>query len=686
MNRTLPSLFSLNYAVLAACIFAAGVLTTRADVTLPSLISDHAVLQRSEKTHIWGKASPGEKVSVALGSIKAETVADTEGKWFVDLNLDNIGQGPYELTVTGKNILTVKDIVIGEVWVASGQSNMAFQLYRCIGAKEEMAHSSNPMLRHFLMPVKYVQEPQESCRGEWKVASPETAGYFTAVGYYFGKKINETLNAPVGLLHSSLGGTPAESWTSLDALKQQPTLAESIDQISKDVADFPRKKLEYIAANQEWEKKTHRENFSANPAPFIAPNADTSDWVKVKIPGKLKDAGLPDSGIIWLRRSFTTKKASSPSMLAGNPIGFETIYLNGEKIKESKADNFDATGDISINPTFVNEGGNVITIRLYNVKGGAGILTGSGCKFNDVDLSGEWLAKAEQTFPALTKNELTAYPQPPKKLMRECDRPAHLYNGMIEPLISYTIQGAIWYQGEANAIRAFQYKTTFPAMIQNWRKKWNSDFPFYFCQLANYGSKSKFAINDSWAELRESQTQALSLPKTGQAVLIDTGEADDIHPRNKKDAGERLALVALAKTYGKNLVYSGPAFDSYKIEDNKIRISFKQPSNGLIAKPLGANYSVKSLTNAEKPLDRNSPNSELEGFAICGEDRRWVWADAKIDGDTVLVWSSTVTKPIAVRYGWSQNPTVNLYNKADLPAGPFRTDNFPWSTEAIKYQ
>ena len=668
-------------------VLAWGGVTAQADVTLPALISDHAVLQRSAKTNLWGTATPGEKVQISLADAQAETVADPDGKWKLFMDLTRVGPGPFDLTVTGNNNLTVKDVVVGEVWLAAGQSNMAFQLQKTIGYTEESPRSANPRLRQFVVPVKAEASPQGACTGAWIVASPATTGGFTAVGYYFGKKICEILNTPVGLINSAVGGTPIESWTSLEALKSQPTMTESIDKIAQTIKNFDQARVDYAAAQRAWEKKMNRENTPANPDLYSAPNIDTADWKKVKLPGKLRDAGLPDAGVVWLRRTVNIiNKADCGIRLAGAE-GFASVYINGKLIKEITPENYqDAGSGCKVNPTHINIGENQIAIRLHNAKGNIGMMAGAHYfMLCEVKLAGDWLAKAETAYPALTQAEAASYPVPPLKPLRPAECPAHLYNGMIHPLLATTIKGAIWYQGEHNSGRGFLYKTSFSALIQDWRTQWGYEFPFYYCQLPNNGGKSNAPRGSNWAELREAQTEALRLPNTGQAILIDVGEADDLHPRNKKVPGERLALLALAQTYGRDLVSASPRLDQYKVEGDKIRISFRAPTGGLVAQPVPQTYVVSSLDNVSKPLVRNSPNSELEGFAICGADKKWAWADAKIDGDTVLVWSPAVAKPVAVRYGWADNPTVNLYNQAGLPAGSFRTDDEPWITAAARY-
>ena len=670
-----------------AGVLAWGGLTAHADVTLPALISDHAVLQRSAKTAVWGTATPGESVRVALATAQAETVAGPDGKWKLALDLSQVGPGPFELTVKGNNTLTVKDVLVGEVWLAAGQSNMAFTLQKTIGAQEEIARAATPRLRQFTVPNKAEPTPQATCAGEWIVASPATAEKFSAVGYYFGKKISETLDTPVGLINAAVGGTPIESWTSLEALKSQPTMPESIEQIAKTIKNFDQSRVDYAAAQRAWEKKLNRENLPANTDLYSAPNIDTADWKKVKLPGKLRDAGLPDAGVVWLRRTVTIINKADCSIRLAGAEGFASVYINGKFIKEMKPENYqEAGGGFKVNPAHINIGENLIAIRLHNAKGNIGMMAGAHYfMLCEVKLLGDWLAKAETAFPALSKEEAASYPVAPLKPLRPAERPANLYNGMIHPLLATTIKGAIWYQGEHNSGRGFLYKTSFSAMIQDWRNQWGYEFPFYYCQLPNNGGKSNAPRGSNWAELRAAQAGALSLPKTGQAILLDVGEADDLHPRNKKVPGERLARLALAQTYGRDVVSESPRFEHYKVEGDKIRITFRSPTGGLVAQPVDKNYTVCSLDNAYKPLVRNSPNSELEGFAIWGADKKWVWADAKIDGDTVLVWSSAVPKPVAVRFAWADNPTVNLYNKAGLPAAPFRTDDEPWISAAARY-
>jgi len=662
----------------------------QADVKLPAIISNRMVLEKAERVPIWGKADPGEDVEVSLAGQTVKTQAGADGKWSVALDLKAVGPGPFEMTVQGKNKLTLADVAVGEVWVASGQSNMEWVVKNTIGAEAETAGSTNPLLRHFLVKKAAVPANADDTEGAWVSASPETTGGFTAVGYYFGKKLQSELKSPVGIINTSWGGTPSEAWTSAEALETVPELKAASERLWAEAASYPAAKEEYLKKMKAWLKETAREDKPVSDvAAFAGADISTDGWTKVKIPGLVEAPGLPKTGAVWLRKEITMPAAAD---LALNlPIdGFDSIYWNGGLLAQTTyqspggPNGVRRGGPLNIPAAKVLTGKNVLAIRLYAPAGPAKI---SGePKAGPMSLSGEWLAKAEHEFPALDQKAAAAAPQAPKAPMAPQNTSAFLFNGMISPILPYAISGAIWYQGESNAGRAVQYRTAFPLMIADWRKQWGQgEFPFYFCQLANFMPKTQEPGDSAWAELREAQSLTLNAPKTGQAVLIDIGEAGDIHPRNKKDVGERLARIALAKDYGQSVPCSGPVYESMKVENGKARLTFSSATGGLVAAPLAANYVVKSLTNETAPLVRNSPSSQLEGFAICGEDKVWVWADATIDGDDVIVWSDRVPSPVAVRYAWSNNPTCNLANGAGLPASPFRTDSFPATTEGKSY-
>jgi len=488
-------------AFLVLVLAALGSATeSRAELKLHTLFADHMVLQADFNCPIWGTADAGEEVSVSIGGQKKTAKADADGKWSLKLDPLKAG-GPHEMTVAGKTSVTVKDVLVGEVWVCSGQSNMEWVVSNSNNFDEEKAAANFPNIRHFLVKKNPQDTPIATLSGDWKLTTPETVGGFTAVGYFFGRELHQKLNVPVGLIHTSWGGTAAELWTSKPVLEGNPVLKPIVE-------------------------------------------------------------------------GFTKRMESYEKQLAGHK----------EALEKANAENKPA-------------------------------------------------------------------PKAPNKPMA----PSCLYNGMIAPVLPYGIKGAIWYQGESNAGGAKQYQTLFPEMIKNWRKDWGQgDFPFGFVQLANYQARKEQPADSNWAELREAQTMTLSLPKTGMAVIIDIGDAKDIHPRNKQDVGKRLALWAQSQVYGKELVYSSPLYESMKVEGGKVRVKFKHAGTGLEAK-----------------------GEKLTGFSIAGEDKKFVWADAKLDGfDSVIVSSDKVTAPVAVRYAWADNPECNLYNKEGLPASPFRTDDW----------
>lgn len=680
---------SLLRFVLSTALFSAAV--ARADVKLPAIISSHMVLEKTAKVPIWGKADPGEEVTVTFDGRTAKTTADASGKWMTTLDLKDSAPGPFEMTVAGKNKLTLSDVLVGEVWVASGQSNMEWQLANTLDADKEIAASANPMLRQFMVAKNATTEPLDNTTGSWVPASPTTSGWFSSVGYYFGKNLQNTLKIPVGIVNTSWGGTPSEAWTSAEALDTMPGLKERRESLQADLGVYPAKKKAFVEGLTAWIKENGREDKPvADAAAYAGMDVPPDGWVPVKLPGAVTASGLSDAGAVWLRKDIDVSKISGDLGLNLPIDGYDRIYWNGKLISQTKYQDFPGLGAVrkwgplNIPSADVRQGKNVLAIRLYEPVGPAKL--SAPLMAGTIPLAGEWLAKAEYSFPALDAAKTAAAPRPPVKCPDAQQVAGTLYNGMINPILPYAIKGAIWYQGEANAGRAFQYRTAFPLMITDWRKQWDQgDFPFYFCQLANFMPKKAEPGDSAWAELREAQSMTLSLPNTGEAVLIDIGESSNIHPRNKAEVGNRLSLIALARDYGKEAPFSGPVYDSMNIENGKAILSFKNTDGGLVAKALPETYTVNSLSKETAPLVRNSPASQVEGFAICGEDHKWVWADAKIDGDKVTVWSDKVPAPVAVRYAWADNPTCNLYNGAGLPASPFRTDDFPPVTLNGKY-
>jgi len=686
--NTHPILASVLVALLCAS-------PSRADIKLPSIISNGMVLEKSAKTPVWGTADPGEEVAVTFNGQTSRAKADGNGKWKIVLNLKKAAAGPFEMKIQGKNSLMLNDILVGEVWIASGQSNMGMLLKNTKGAEEEIAGSANPQLRQYLVKRLATPVPQDDTEGSWVSASPETSGEFTAAGYYFGRMLQRELKVPVGLVNTSWGGTPSEAWTSMEAIDSVPGLKERREKLWPNLIKHPeylKARTAYVEAMGKWIKDNKREDRPPGDVSlFAGENVPSKQWVKVEIPGTVSAAGLPDTGIVWIRKEVDVPTQSGANLPLALPIdGFDAVYWNGTQLAQTTYDRFGGKGAIrrfgkySVPAKLVKEGKNTIAIRLYQPVGPT-VFTGEPTA-GTLSLSGTWLARSEFKFPPLDKKAAAAAPQAPVAILDPSHTASAIYNGMVHPILPLAVSGVIWYQGESNAGRAYQYRSSFPLLIKDWRKQWGrDDLPFYFCQLANYLAKTPEPGDSQWAELREAQSMTLSLRNTGQAVIIDTGESGDIHPRNKKAVGERLALIALAKDYGKSVVYSGPVYDSMRSEGGKIRIKFRHTDGGLVAKPLPATYDVVSLKNETAPLVRNSPDSPLEGFAICGADHKWVWADARIDGRDVVVWSDKIPAPVAVRYAWADNPTCNLANGKDLPASPFRTDDFPPVTLNGKY-
>ncbi len=502
----------------ATLFFFCAASPVSADVSLPSVIGENMVLQQGMPIPIWGWADPGEEVTVKLERRKESATADGDGCWKVEIKKMKAG-GPYTMTVSGNNTINLYNILVGEVWVCSGQSNMQWSVQASQNSKMEIAAANYPRIRLFTAERTVASEPQKDVPGKWVECSPETVGEFSAVGYFFGRELHNKLQIPIGLINSSWGGTRAEAWTSMPTLKSDPMYQAILERGERDVENFKEAFDQYEEAYENWKQEMREAEVTGEPVP--------------------------------------------------NP------------------------------------------------------------------------------------------PRMPNLVYRNPHRPAVLYNGMIAPLIPYAVQGAIWYQGESNAGRAYQYRSLFKDMILDWRKNWgNEDLAFLFVQLANF--IQTYSPDTAWAELREAQAMALKLPNTGMAVTIDIGNPTDIHPRNKQEVGRRLALDALAGTYGKDdVIYSGPMYKSMEKEGAKIRISFNHLGGGLIS----------------------GDGKDLQGFLIAGSDRQFEEANAMIDGNDVIVWSDKVTRPAAVRYAWKDNPEeCNLYNRAGLPANPFRTDDWPGVT------
>ncbi|MFL6332571.1 MAG: sialate O-acetylesterase [Pyrinomonadaceae bacterium] len=643
----------------------------RADVRVPSLIGDNMVLQQGRKVRVWGRAEPGERVTVTFQGDKASATADARGRWEVYTGPHKAG-GPFELTVAGRNTLTFKNVLVGDVWVCSGQSNMEWVLANAQDGAQAAAGADYPFIHLFTVTKKTSAEPLEDVEGRWVVTTPKEAAQFSAVGYFFGRELYKVANIPLGLIHTSWGGTPAEAWTSRGALAADPALKPILDRYDRQLTDLPRLQREYDAARAEWERQYVAQDpgNKGEAEGYAKPGQETGDWKRMKLPQFWESAGLDVDGVIWFRREVEVPAAWAGKELTlklGAIDDFDTTYFNGERVGATGPDTPSAwvvPRLYRVPGSLVRAGSNTVAVRVFDRVGGGGFGGGEmslapadSAAGKAVALEGEWLYKEEATFPS-RRIDYSKQPQAPGPANQ--NSPTVLYNAMLAPLFPYAIRGAIWYQGESNAGRAYQYRTLFPAMIRDWRAAWKQgDFPFYFVQLANWKARPQDSIDSEWAELREAQTLTLkAAPNTGMAVTIDIGNPDDIHPRNKLDVGLRLAYWALADVYGmKNVEKSGPLYDAYKVEGDKVRVRFTH-AGGL------------------KTRDGAAP----AGFYVAGADRKFVPAEARIEKGEVVVWSKEVPAPVAVRYAWADNPSANLYNSDGLPASPFRTDDWPGVT------
>jgi sialate O-acetylesterase len=630
---------------LGAACWGAGAAPDPAQVRLPAIIGEHMVLQQKSDAPIWGWTDAGAEVKVSASWLREPLVAraDAQGAWKVRLRTPEAG-GPHTLTIRGANEITLKDVMIGEVWICSGQSNMEWPVSASDNAAEEIKAADYPKIRLFDVKNTYAATPQQDCTGAWTACAPGSVAGFSAVGYFFGRMIHKELGVPVGLIGSNWGGTVAEAWTSEATLRTIPDFKDGLAFVEK-----VRKNPELAAPDTRawWDK--------LDAAPGKA-DFDDAGWAKMELPARWEQKGLPDfDGIVWFRREIEIPTAWTCLDLKvhlGPLDDMDTAWLNGTLIGgEMKPGAWDKPRIYAAPSNAVKTGRNVLAVRVLDTGQGGGfagkpdqlkIVSSHG----EISMAGQWKYKAG---PAL--KELPRFPPTPAFNQNS---PTALYNGMIAPVAPFGIRGALWYQGESNVSRALQYRALFPAMIDDWRRAWDrGDFPFLYVQIAPfiYGNNE----NPAPAELREAQMLALRRPNTGMAVTMDIGNPRDIHPKNKQEVGRRLALWALAKTYGKGgLVYSGPIYKSMKKEGSKIRISFDHVGSGLSSKGGAPTH-----------------------FTIAAADGAFVPAQAAIDGSTVLVWADAVADPAAVRYAWGSADEPNLFNQEGLPASSFRTDDLP---------
>ena len=628
-----------------------------AQVKLPLLFSNNMVLQQGIEIPVWGWASPGEKITVTIDKTVASAKTTKDGKWSLKFPAMEYG-GPHKMTVTGKNTVTFENIMIGEVWVCSGQSNMEFHLITAKNGEAEIAASDYPDIRLFTVKKRISQNPQDQLEdGEWLKCSPATSPHFSAIAYFFGRELNQKLHVPIGLINTSWGGTIAETWTSDQMIAQNPDFTNQLEQLKKVNLDDYAKSIEKEVRDRVGETSTVDMGMNGGQPIWAAPEFNDTSWKTMELPGYIESNGLQGvDGIIWFRKEIylTPAEANQNSTLYLAKVNdSDNTFINGTLVGVTKLQ-AEKSRVYPIQAGILKPGKNILTVQMEDIGGMGGIYGNPAtlylqCGEKIISLVGSWKYKV-----GLVKFNTVLSPN---------SYPTLLYNGMIQPLVHYGIRGTIWYQGEGNAGRAKQYQRVFPDLIKDWRNHWNQgDFPFLFVQLANFMKTDSLPQESAWAELREAQSMALALPNTGMAVITDVGEALDIHPKDKQTVGKRLAISALKAAYNQDIIYSGPVYTEMKINGNKVALFFDQVGSGM------------------KIRDKYG---YIKGFAVAGEDHKFFWATVQLTGpNTLEVTSPEVQNPVAVRYAWGNNPDdANLYNSVDLPASSFRTDKWKGVTE-----
>lgn len=639
---------STFFAVLFV-LFAFSVEKMAAQIRLPKLISNGVVLQRNEELNIWGWAAANEKIVLKFNSKIYSAQANAEGNWIIKLPKQKAG-GPYQMVFQASNTVTVSDILFGDVWVCSGQSNMELPMER-VKEKYSQAikNAVNTNIRQFLVPDKYnfKNEATDFESGSWVVCSPEKILEFTAVGYFFANEIYKKEAVAIGLINSALGGSPVEAWMSEKALRAFPKQHQEAEKFKNDALIEEITKNDQ-KRNDDWytELNSKDKGFEKGKAIWNHSGINTSDWHEMEVPGYWANQPLGKvNGVVWFRKDIILPKSfegKSARLSLGRIVDQDYVYVNGQYIGTTGYQYPPRKYDVK--DAVLKEGKNTITVRVINNSGLGGFVLDKPYYLavgkDTIDLKGKWKYKLGAEMQALGGATFIRW------------KPEGLYNAMIAPLLNFKIKGVIWYQGESNAGNPNGYKDLFSAMITDWRANWKQgNFPFLFVQLANYMETKSEPVESNWAKLRQEQYETLSVPNTGMAVITDVGEWNDIHPLNKEAVGKRLALQARKLAYGETkLVASSPSPLKYTFEDDKVLIDFKDVGKGLMVKNGGA----------------------LKSFAISSDGKNFVWAKAELIGNTVKVWNSELKKPTIVRYAWADNPAnANLYSKEGLPAIPF---------------
>ena len=672
--------------ILLTVLAALSSVSLLAKVELTPLFSDNMVFQQSCKAPVWGKAAPGAVVTVtpSWNGKSYRATAGPDGNWSVKIDTPKGGFKKYSVTISDGDPLVLQNVLVGEVWLASGQSNMQMPVesWRAVRTNQEDIAGAARYADVRLLQVSRATGMREhdyfsADFDKWKESSPETVRNFSAAAWYFGRKLMEELQVPVGIIHSSWGGTIIEAWMSEGALRAFPEMSASLAQVrslSDNESEREKTFEEEIAA---FIREANRKDLgkSGGLPVWARPEFDDSSWKTLKLPNTVQQLWPDTNGIYWLRKTVDIPAAwaGKDLTLSLGPVDdFDETYWNGEKVGSDVL--WNKAREYTVPARLVSPGRTVITIRCTDDHGNGGLYGAADLLFiqgpdgQKIRLDSEWKVTLSVSFKGV-----------PKSTAREPNIPTVLYNAMIRPLAPFAIKGAIWYQGESNAQKAYRYRDLMPSMILDWRALWGYDFPFYITQLAGYKKVAGVPGDDDWAELREAQEMATEmLDRCGMACIIDLGEAEDIHPVRKREVGERLARLALANDYGRRLVTTGPRYESFRIAGRSIVVRFTDVAGGLRVIPSGDFAGDRYGSRGEKV--EKAESGVLSGFQIAGPDRVWHWADARIEGNTVVVSSADVPHPVAVRYAWSANPVCNLFNAEGLPAWPFRTDDWPGVT------
>jgi len=639
-----------------------------ADLSVASIFGDNMVLQRDMPIKVWGWGQAGDQVRVELADLHAQTLVDVDGEWKLELPAKPVG-GPYDMLIIADDTITYSNILFGEVWVCSGQSNMGMTVggsSRVKNYKQEIKQAHYPKIRHFTVDRAMSAKPLNNVETKgWFPVTPESIDKFSATAYFFARDLQKGLEGiPIGLVHTSWGGTKIEAWTSAEALSSAGLFEDAIKNVESSNSEADESILKaYKQSNTDWLSLV--DSLAGGLTEYLNESLTTTSigsWRVMDIPAyweATEDLSAFD-GIMWFQRQIKIPEAWNGQELflsLGTVDDYDWTYMNGHEVGNNMSRS--RPSEYTIDPHFFTPGENNLFLRVLDVNRRGGLWGREQDLYLTPVTGGDtlWLAGEWNYKPLLKWEDLNLYP-PARPYLH--NRPTVLYNAMLAPLTNLSIRGVIWYQGEANISKAHQYRTTFPLMIRDWRHAWgHGSFPFLYVQLPNWGPRVSTPKEATIAELRDAQLQTLRIPNTSMAVTIDIGDERDIHPKNKQDVGYRLALLALRDVYDQDVQAEGPKYKSHSCRWGRAAVLFENTDGGL----------------------SSTDDREITGFSLAGEDGQFYWADAHIKGKKVIVTSEHVKSPVALRYAWGANPDCNLTNGSGLPASPFKTDDWPDTTE-----